>query len=251
MPEKFITMKTLITAFAVCIAFTSPAQNPLGPSKKSFEKKWISNRSYQMTWYAGNDSSKTEMGKVSTRILVGKKELTVVTDVQMKMMKTPWTDSTIASLKTLAPVRHASYNMQRDMVLNFGKVVTGYYNDKIKKRYSLISDTAGTGFFDSNLYPVLLGWLKLSDDFKQEISIYDYNPSAKMGVIKAFVKSVSSAAYQTEKNGTRKVWVVKVSDEIGKGENGNSTYYFDKKDRRLWKQDIETKGRRMMMKLVE
>ncbi len=169
----------------------------------------------------------------------------------MKNSKTPWIDTTIANISTLTPIRHASYNMQRDMVLNFGKIVTGYYKDKMKKSKTIVNDTTNSDYFDSNLYPVLIGWLPLDNNYKQDISIYDYNPSAKIGVIKASVKNVSSSTYQTHKNGIRNVWVVTVSDEIGNGENGVSTYYFDKADRKLWKQEIDANGRKMMMKLVE
>ncbi len=244
-------MKSIFLFLLTIATFTSNAQNLLTPSKKSFDKKWIKNTNYQMTWYALRDTTKFEMGKVTTQIFTDKTNLTVITQVSMKNMKTPWVDSTVANLKTLKPIRHSSYNMQRDMVLNFGKIVTGFYNDKMKKNKVTVNDTTKVDYFDSNLYPVLISWLPLDNDYKQDISIYDYNPTAKIGVIKAFVKNVSSSTYQTDKNGIRSVWVVTVSDEIGNGENGISTYYFDKEDRKLWKQEIDANGRKMMMKLVE
>lgn len=244
-------MKSTFLFFLTIAAFTSNAQNLLIPNKKSFDKKWVNNTSYQMTWYVLRDTAKFEMGKVTTQISIDKANLTVVTQVSMKNMKTPWVDSTVANLKTLNPIRHSSYNMQRDMVLNFGKIVTGYYNDKIKKIKTIVNDTTNSGYFDSNLYPILIGWLPLRNNYTQEILIYDYNPSAKIGVIKASIKHVSSSTYQTDKNGMRDVWVVNVADEIGNGDNGISTYYFDKRDRKLWKQEIDANGRKMMMKLVE
>jgi hypothetical protein len=204
-----------------------------------------------MIWYAIKDTAKFEIGKITTQISVDKSNLTVVTQVSMKNTKTPWIDSTVANLKTLKPIRHSSYNMQRDMVLNFGKIVTGFYNDKMKKNRIIVNDTTISGYFDSNLYPILIAWLPLDNNYKQDISIYDYNPAAKIAIIKASVNNVTSSTYQTEKNGIRKVWVVSVSDEIGKGEKAVSIYYFDKVDRRLWKQEIEANGRKMLMKLIE
>lgn len=233
------------------VTFTSNAQILLTPSKSAFDKKWVSNTIYQMIWYALEDSEKFEIGKVTTQILKTKKNLTVITQVNIKNVKAPWTDTTVANLKTLKPIRHSSYNMQRDMILNFGEIVTGLYNDKIKKTKTLINDTTKNGYFDSNLYPVVIGWLPLCNGYKQDISIYDYNPTAKIGVLKASVKNVTDSNYQTDKSGIRNVWVVTVSDEIGNGENGVSTYYFDKIDRRLWKQEMEANGRKMMLKLVE
>lgn len=244
-------MKTILLIALTIATLISNAQALLTPSEKSFDKKWVSNTNYQMTWYALKDTAKFEIGKVTTQISTDESNLTVVTQVSLKNMNAPWVDSTIANLKTLKPVRHSSYNMQRDMVLNFGKVITGYYDDKIKKNRTIINDTTKTDYFDSNLYPVLIGWLPLENNYKQDISIYDYNPSAKIGVIKAYIKNVSGSTYQTEKKGIRDVWVVTVSDEIGNGENGISTYYFDKADRKLWKQEIDANGRKMMMTLVE
>ena len=244
-------MKSIILSVLTFATLISNAQNLLIPSKKSFDKKWVNNVNYQMTWYMLKDTAKFEIGKVATQISRGKTNLTVVTQVNMKNMKSPWVDSTVADLKTLKPIRHSSYNMQRDMVLNFGKIVTGFYNDKIKKNKTIVKDTTKSDYFDSNLYPVLIGWLPLANNYKQDILIYDYNPSAKIGVIKASVKNVSSSTYQTDKNGIRNVWVVTVTDDIGNGENGLSTYYFDKVDRKLWKQEIDANGRKMMMKLVE
>jgi hypothetical protein len=244
-------MRLILVTFLTIATLTSKAQIVLTPTKKAFDKKWINNSTYQMTWYALKDTAKFEIGKITTQILIDKSNLTVVSQVSMKNMKTPWVDSTVANLKTLKPIRHSSYNTQRDMVLNFGKIVTGFYDNKTMKNRTIINDTTKSDYFDSNLYPVLIGWLPLDNNYKQDISIYDYNPSAKIGVIKASVKNVSSSTYQTDKNGVRNVWVVTVSDEIGKGENGVSIYYFDKTDRKLWKQEMDANGRKMMMKLVE
>ena len=100
------------------------------------------------------------------------------------------------------------------MVLNFGNIVTGFYLDKIKKTNTGISDTTKIDYFDSNLYPSLIGWLPLKDGYTQDISIYDYNPAAKIGVIKAAVKEVKSGTYTSAKSGVRDVWMVTVTDEI-------------------------------------
>ena len=159
-------------------------------------------------------------------------------------------DSTIADIKTLKPIHHASYNLQRDMVLDFGKIVTGFYNDKMKKQNFIITDTTDMEYFDSNIYPFLIGWLPFKNGYKQDISIYD-NPLAKMGVIKASVNEVKSGVYESKKPGSRKVWVVTASDEFGNGENGIRTYYFDKVNRKIWKQEINAGGHQLLMKLIE
>ena len=244
-------MKHILPLLLLCTS-AGMAQSPLVPGKKSVEKKWITNRQYQMTWYALKDTARIELGTVTTEIKTGKGQLTMITQVSMKNSKAPWIDSSVASLNDLSPLYHSSYNGQRDMVLQFGKPVTGYYLDKTRKKNTVISDTVTQLYFDSNLYPYLLGLLPLKEGYTQEINIYDYNPSGKIGVIKARVKDVQSGAYLSANAGTREVWVVTVQDEIGSGPvESTSIYYFDKTDRKLWKQDIILGARKMLMLLKE
>jgi hypothetical protein len=244
-------MKIIITTIFAMITIASNAQTILIPGKSSFEKKWIKSETYQMTWFAMKDTIKFEIGEVSTQILTDKNYITIVTEVKMKNSKEPWIDTTIANISTLTPVRHASYNMQRDMVLNFGKTVTGYYNDKIKQQNYPVSDTTFKEYFDSNLYPALIAWLPLDEGYKQDISIYDYNPSGKKGVIKASIMNVTSGTYESINSGMRDVWVLTVADETGNGKNDFMIYYIDKTDRKLWKQEINTAGRNMMVQRKE
>lgn len=244
-------MKSITTAILAIITIAGYAQTSVTPGRNSFQKKWIKNETYQMIWYAMRDTAKFEIGKVSTQIKTDKKTITIVTQVNMKNMQIPWVDSTIADISTLKPIHHSSYNMQRDMVLNFGKIVTGFYNDKTKQQHTLISDTTREDYFDSNLYPALIGWLPLKEGYKENISIYDYNPSGKTGVIKAHVKDVKSGTCKTLSSGTKNVWIITVADEISNGKNDFMIYYIDKFNRKLWKQEATIGGRKMMMQLVE
>lgn len=243
-------MKIVLTSLFVTTLFFVHAQVKLVPGKKSFEGKWIANSSYEMRWYALKDTARMEIGQVKTRISTDKKQLSVITTVEMKNMKNPWVDTTLADGSTLRPIYHSSFNMQRDMVLNFGKVVTGYYNDKVKGNTIQVVDTTREAYFDSNLYPQLLAWLPLREGYKQDIAIYDYNPAGKKGVINASITAVTSGKYSSMKSGEREVWVVTVTDEIGSG-NSVSTYYFDKADRKIWKQEIVAGNRKMLMQRVE
>lgn len=244
-------MRAFITTILTFITLLGVAQTILTPGKNSFEKKWMRQDTYQMTWFAMKDTTKFELGEVSTKVLTNKKYITIVTVVNMKNSKGTWVDTTIASISTLAPVRHASYNPQRNMVLNFGNIITGFYKDKIKQQSYTISDTTTKEYFDSNLYPVLITWLPLKKEYKQDISIYDYNPSGKIGVITAYVKSVTNGIYQSVLSGTRDVWLVTVADEIGNNKDNFIIYYIDKKDRKLWKQEINATGRKMIMQRKE
>jgi hypothetical protein len=244
-------MKSIITAVFAIITIAINAQTGLIPGKNSVEKVWIKSETYQMTWFAMKDTAKFEIGEVATQVLTDKNFVTIITEVKMKNSKAPWIDTTIADISTLAPIRHTSSNTQRDMVLNFGKIVTGSYNDKLKQQNYLISDTTSAAYFDSNFYPALITWIPLKEGYKQDISIYDYNPSGKIGVIKASVKNVVSGIYKSNKTGNRNVWVVTVTDEIGNGKDDFMIYYIDKTNRKLWKQEINAGGRKMIMQRKE
>ncbi len=235
---------------AACMLFTLACQAQLMPGKKAFQKKWVKDETYEMTWYAVRDTAKMELARVITSIRTSRKAILIITQVDMKAATASWVDSTSAKKKTLKPIRHSSRNGQRDMVLDFGPSVTGFYNDKLKKKSLAISDTVSGGYFDSNIYPSLLRWLPLADGYRQEIAVYDYNPAAKSGVLKASVDEVRSGTYESAKLGKREVWILKVSDEIGGG-NSTSTYYIDKADRKLWKQEITAGNRKMLMQAVE
>lgn len=243
-------MKYAVLFFLSLSFLESHAQTKLVPAKNAVERKWMSSQKYEMVWYALRDTARFEIGKVLTEINNSADKITVITQVNMKRSNTPWIDSTIAMANDLSPVYHSSYNAQRDMALNFGKIVTGYYSDKIKKTTTIIKDTTKEDYFDSNLYPVILTWLPLKEGYKQDISIYDYNPSGRIGVIKASVEDVKKGKHETERSGSREVWIVTVSDEIG-GSDSKMTYYIDQADRKLWKQEINAGARKMLMLRVE
>jgi hypothetical protein len=226
------------------------AQDKLAPGKKGIETKWIKNEQSQMSWCIFRDTAKLEIGKVTTTITKDNGKVTVVSNMAMKKMTSPWVDSTVADAKTLKPIYHSSYNQQRDMTLHFGTIVTGTFDDKIKKNNTVINDTTRESYFDSNLYPTLIRWLPLKEGYRQDLAIYDYNPDGKIGVLKASVNSVTKGTYSSVRSGIRNVWIVAVTDELG-DKNSTRTYYIDIADRKLWKQEMYVRGTKMMMQLIE
>ena len=232
------------------LALMTNAQTKLVPAKNVVEKKWLTDQKYQMAWYALRDTAKSEIGKITTEISNAGNKITVITQVNLARRNAPWTDSTVALAENLQPVYHSSYNAQRDMTLHFGKVVTGYYNDKVKKVLTNIQDSTKEGYFDSNLYPTLITWLPLKEGYKQDIAIYDYNPAARIGVLKASVLEVKKGTYESTVSGVHDVWIVTVVDEIG-GADSKMVYYIDRTNRKLWKQEINAGGRKMLMLLIE
>jgi hypothetical protein len=233
------------------VALTCWSQQIIVPKKNVAEKKWIHDQTYQMNWTMLKDTMRLEIGNVNISVKVSKKMALIVTEVKIKSSPSSWIDSTIVKKADLSPVYHSSYNAQRDMVIHFGKAVTGFYRDKRSGKTTQIAQDVAPGYFDSNFYPMLINWLPLNPTLIADINIYDYNPNGKTGLLKAHIVGITEESYQSRNLGKRKVWVVEVSDEIG-GPSGSTTiYYIDQLNRQTYKQRISAGGRSMEMTLVE
>ena len=182
-----------------------------------------------------------EIGKVTTELKkLNQKDLLIKTTVEMKQAPEAWVDSTIVRISNFQPVYHSSYNSMRNMSLKFDKSrVIGYYFDKKTQKKDLIDEITTSAYFDSNSYPALIRFLPLKENYTSEISIFDYNPAAKKGVIKAYIEKVEKGEY----NG-KKIWIVTTTDDV-QDRKTESTYYIDVVTRKVLKQDINAGGRKM------
>ncbi|PQB03323.1 hypothetical protein BST83_18655 [Polaribacter filamentus] len=238
----------LLTALLVFISLSSFGQeSTITPLNNSFDSELIKNENYEMTWSIEMDTTKLEIGKIKTEIKKIKNRVLIITSVKMKQVPTKWVDTTIAHINSLKPIYHSSYNRQRDVVLNYDEIVTGYYFDKNTNTKSEISETTSGSYFDSNMYPQLIRWLPLHNGYQKTISIFDYNPSAKTGVIKAFIKNVEEG--KMPGNGDRDVWIVKVTDDI-MDDKGIMTFYIDINNRQVIRQEVYIQAGKMILELI-
>ena len=244
-------MKTIIfTLISIFLSLYSSAQNSIiTPLNNSVDKRLIKNEVYRMNWYIKNGDTKIEIGKINTEIKKNQNNVLIITTVEMIQAQTKWVDTTIASIKELIPIYHSSFNKQRDMVLNFDKKVTGYYFDKQTNTKTQISETADKPFFDSNFYPQLIRLLPLKEGYTNTISIFDYNPKSKTGVITATIKNTVETTIEY-KGELRQVWKVETTDDISNN-TAISAYFIDKSTRQLLRQGIDFGGRKMIMKLID
>ncbi len=245
-------MKNLITVLVITLCIVNHSfdqETPLSPVNNTADSNFIENESSKMEWFILQDTLKIKIGEVHTDIQKRKEKTTVITTVNMEQTTSKWVDSTIVGTKNFEPIYHSSFNQQRDMVLNFGKEVTGYYLDKKTGTKTVVSEKTQKPYFDSNFYPQLIRWLPLNDGYSVTISIFDYNPTAKVGVITATIKNVITSSFNF--NGKEKqVWKVETTDDISDN-SATSTYYIDMETRKILKQDIDFKGRKMTMELME
>lgn len=224
-------------------------ENLLSPSYNTANKSLIKSETYEMSWFMVKDSLKVEIGIIRTQIQKDKAKIYIITTVNMKKSPTKWIDSTIVETQTFKPIYHSSFNQQRAMVLKFGEKITGYYLEKQTDTKTEISEKADKPFFDSNFYPQLIRLLPLKNNYTNTISIFDYNPTAKVGVITATVKSTQETTINFNEK-QKQVWKVETTDDISNN-SSLSTYYIDTKTRKVLKQEINFGGRKMLMELVE
>lgn len=222
--------------------FSTAQQAVQNPEKNQVDRSLVKNEDYSMVWYALKDTAKVEIGKVETKIMKSDNRITVNTTVKMKNMP-DWKDETVATYPGFAPVKHTSFNVQRDMLLDFSSPgsVTGYYLDKAQNKKTEISETAEGKFFDSNLYTQLIRWLPLKEGYTTEMAIYDYNPASGKGIMKAYVTGTKRGMYKN-----KPVWMVSVTDDISQNKALN-TYYIDSRTRELLKQEVDMGPRKMVM----
>ncbi|PKH52076.1 hypothetical protein CXF68_15845 [Tenacibaculum sp. Bg11-29] len=238
----------LLTILSVFISLSLFAQDStITPLNNSFDSELIKNENYEMTWSMEIDTSKIEIGKIKTEIKRIKNNVLIITSVKLNQAQTKWVDTTLAHINNLKPIYHSSYNQQRDMVLHFDKKVTGYYFDKKTNTKNEIAETTSGSYFDSNIYPQLIRWLPLNNEYHKTISIFDYNPSAKTGVIKAFIKNIKKG--KVRRNRDRDVWIVKVTDDITDNK-AIMTFYIDINNRQIIRQEVDMQGRKMIMELI-
>jgi hypothetical protein len=226
------------------INFNTMAQDKIQtPKQNEIIKARIKNEEYEMNWFGVRDTMKIEIGKVLTRISKTDKSLKITTIVKMKN-NPDWIDESIAELPDLNPITHTSVNTQREILLNFGKVTTGYYEDKIGKQKIVIEEKTEGDFFDSNLYPQLIRWLPLKENYTTALTIFDYNPKSTTGIIKASVTGTKKGVYNA-----KPVWIVNVTDDISQNKVIN-TYYIDAENYQILKQEIDMGTRKMIMEKI-
>lgn len=240
-----LTLLLLFTFSTSTLAFGQEYLSPLNnPANKTLLKPEIT----KMQWFMLKDSLKIPIGTIETQIQKKRQKIYVITTVEMKQSPTKWVDSTIVKSTNFEPLYHSSFNQQRDMVLKFGKNITGYYLDKQTGIKTQIEEDTYKPFFDSNFYPQLIRLLPLKNGYSNTISIFDYNPSSQIGVITATIKNTEESSMDyNDKN--IKVWKVKTTDEISSN-SATSTFYIDKSTRKILKQEIDFGGRKMLMELI-
>ena len=237
-----IVNRFIPTLLLIAIAPLCQAQTLLVPGENVFDKKFIKSGSYEMGVYASSNGQPVEVSTFNIQISTSNKTLSVYTMLKMAGSNDVSIDTSVADWDTFKPIYRSSSSKARDMVLYYGKEVTGYYYDKQTRKRHTVKDPVNTAFFDSYAYPYLLGLLPLTTGYKNDIAVYDFKPTNQTNTKRARIEEVKSNLYKSNLTGEHKVWQVDVLEEAT---NDRYAYYIDKDTRRLWKIEILTQGQQV------
>ncbi len=228
-------MRTVSVIILVFVSMSANAQSLLKPGDNSFDKNFIKSTHYEMSYFAVSGRQTVEISSFDVEVNVNRKTVEVYTRINTPAGNSIWIDTSIADVNTLKPVYRSSDNSDKQYHIKYDNAIEGYYFDKKLNKGSQVKDDNKGGFFDSFIYPYLLGALPLTSGYKAILPVYEYKPAAKSMVSNTRITEVKSSMYRSDITGEHEVWQVSVFEE---GTNVKYEYYIDKKSRKLWKVGI-------------
>ncbi|RPE12537.1 hypothetical protein EGT74_03005 [Chitinophaga lutea] len=240
---RFRLFRALTAVALVCAVTCSKGQTIVKPDNQSLESKWLKNGQFEMACFINNGGEPVQISSFAIEINANKETVSIYTAMNLVGSEDMWIDTSITDA-SFKPIYRSSFNRNREMVLTYGKEVTGYYYDRQTDQRTTVKEAVKEAFFDSYAYPYLLGLLPLASGYSATMPVYDYKPDNSTNIKKAVIEEVKSNTYTSSHSGTRKVWQVSVFEPAT---NDRYEYYIDKETRRLWKVDIQTKGQQIAM----
>ncbi|MBS1666319.1 MAG: hypothetical protein JST58_02985 [Bacteroidetes bacterium] len=219
------------------IVLNTNAQSLIKPGDNSFDKKFIKNTHFEMGYFSVSGLHTAEISSFDVEVKVNGKTISVYTSINSPAGDPIWIDTSIADINTLKPIYRSSDNSDKKYHIKYGNSIEGYYYDKKSNKGNPVKDNNNGGFFDSFIYPYLLGALPLTSGYKAILPVYEYKPDAKSMISNTLITEVKSSMYRSEITGEHAVWKVSVIEE---GTNVKYEYYIDKESRKLWKVEILT-----------
>lgn len=228
-------MRTISVIFFVFLKLNTNAQFLIKPGDNSFDKNFIKSTHYEMAYFAVSGRQTVEISSFDVEVKVNGKTISVYTRINSPAGNSIWSDTSIADILTLKPIYRSSNNSDKQYHIKYGTAIEGDYHDKRSNKNSQIRDKNKGDFFDSFIYPYLLGALPLTSGYKVILPVYEYKPEAKSMISNTRITEVKSSMHRSEITGEHAVWQVSVFEE---GTNVKYEYYIDKESRKLWKVEI-------------
>ncbi|HEX2848227.1 MAG TPA: hypothetical protein VHN59_16905 [Chitinophagaceae bacterium] len=228
-------MRTISVIFFVFLNLNTNAQSLIKPGDNSFDKNFIKSTHYEMAYFAVSGRQTVEISSFDVEVKVNGKTISVYTRINSPAGNSIWSDTSIADILTLKPIYRSSNNSDKQYHIKYGTAIEGDYHDKRSNKSSQIRDKNKGDFFDSFIYPYLLGALPLTSGYKVILPVYEFKPEAKSMISNTRITEVKSSMYRSEITGEHAVWQVSVFEE---GTSVKYEYYIDKESRKLWKVEI-------------
>lgn len=228
-------MRNILVLAFVFAVMNGSAQSLLKPGDNAFNLKLLRSTHFEMSYSVVSGRQASAISSFDVDIVVNGKTISVFTQIKLPSGNSIWTDTTVADIATLVPVYRSSDNSSRKYHVKYGNIIEGYYFDKQSGKGSQIRESGKGEFFDSYLYPYLLGALPLSSGYKATLPVYEYKPGSTSKVSDVRITEVKSSMHRTGISGEHAVWQVSVWEE---GTDVKYEYYIDKETRKLWKAEI-------------
>jgi hypothetical protein len=183
-----------------------------------------------MDWYTMREDKKIMIAKIFTEIKKSKSEVLITTKVKMVNSTSDWIDSTRAKLPNLLPIAHSSFKRAK----GYGFTVWKNNNrilscvNQLMKRQKLMK-LQKVLILTVIFIRRLIRWLPLKENYKTSISIFDYNPQAGKGIMKAHIKNTRKDIYKD-----KDVWAVEVTDDITDNQSTVIFYIDSKTPQTFW-----------------
>ncbi|GAB2810805.1 DUF3108 domain-containing protein [Ferruginibacter profundus] len=228
-------MRTIRIMFFIFVSLHTNAQSLIIPGANAINKNFIKSTHFEMAYFAVSGRQTVEISSFDVEIKTNEKTIAVLTRISSPAGNSIWADTSIADITTLKPVYRSSNNSDKQYHIVYGNKIEGYYYDKRSNMGRQVKDNNNGGFFDSFIYPYLLGALPLTSGFKAILPVYEYKPDANSHISNTRITEVKSGMHKSDITGEHEVWQVSVFEE---GTNLKYEYYIDKENRKLWKVEI-------------
>ncbi|HVI43792.1 MAG TPA: hypothetical protein VM802_02940 [Chitinophaga sp.] len=240
---KFLCATGMLTGLLFTTG-VSHAQKTLTPGSVSLDAKGLKDGKYELACFVADGAEQTEIGTLTIDIRNIGATVAIYTTMNMKDSDNKWGDTTIVDKATFKPIYRSAYNNTRDLVLKYGKEVTGYYYDKKTHKKTVIKDALKEPVFDGYSYPQLLTMLPLTSGYSASLPVYYYEPDKPVHVNNTVIEEVATNRHVSSLTGTHNVWEVSVVEQAT---GDRCLYYIDKDTRRIWKIGLLSNGHSIMM----
>lgn len=237
---------TLIFLFQF-ITLNTFGQQTILPGDKSINKSLLKSTSYIMEYSTIQNGAFVSLGNYKVEINYNNQTLDVHATLSFKNKNKPWKDHIVADGTNFKPISFDSERSDRNLNLNFGNEITGYYESHNNQKKTIIKEKSNGLFFDITTYPYILPALPLAEGYKAIIPVYDYEAStAKSRYSNVLITGVYSDFFSSNFSGIHRVWRVEAFEESTKQ---TYQYYIDQTTQKFWEIRLQSpKGNLIYLK---